>query len=101
MLHRSYLKEVTTGKSRIYIGSISEQLYLARDIGFLYLKDEEVMIMPGPGMGPGMGPGGPGMGPPPPPRRRWRGCCMPGCLMSVLGVGGVIALIVMGIAALF
>lgn len=63
--------------------------------------------MGGPGGGPG-GPGGmhggPGMPPPPPPRHGWgsyrRGCCMPGCLMYVLGAGGVIALLVLGIASL-
>lgn len=50
----------------------------------------------------GMRPGGPP--PPPPPRRRWggyRGGCMPGCLMYILGTGGIIALLVMGITALF
>lgn len=84
--------------------------------------------MPGPGgrRGPG-GPGGRGPGgmggprrpggmggpprgrrpgpPPPPPGHGWgggyrRGCCLPGCLMYVLGAGGMIALLVMGIAAL-
>ena len=83
--------------------------------------------MPGPGgrRGPGgpggRGPGGMGgprrpggmggpprgrrPGPPPPPGHGWgggyrRGCCLPGCLMYVLGAGGMIALLVMGIAVL-
>ncbi len=48
-----------------------------------------------------MGPGGP-----PPPRRGWGGyrrggCCLPGCLMYLMGAGGVVALLVMGLAALF
>lgn len=81
----------------------------------------------GPGGGPGRGPGRPGdiggmgrhggMGPrghhapppQPPPRRGWgwgggprrTGCCMPGCLTIVLGAGGLVALLVMGLAALF
>lgn len=51
----------------------------------------------------GIRPGGPPP-PPPPPRRGWgyrRGGCLPGCLMYVLGAGGVIALLVMGITSLF
>lgn len=52
--------------------------------------------------GPGrMRPGGP---PPPPPRRGWggyrRGGCLPGCLMYVVGAGGIIALLITGIASL-
>ncbi|MCD8364401.1 MAG: hypothetical protein LUC83_01015 [Clostridiales bacterium] len=58
---------------------------------------------PGGGMHGGMH-GGPGMPPPPPPHGGWgryrRGCCMPGCLMYVLGAGGVIALLVAGIASI-
>ncbi|MCD8124066.1 MAG: hypothetical protein LUE23_03395 [Lachnospiraceae bacterium] len=69
---------------------------------------------PGGGFGgPGGGFGGPGPhggfggpGGPPPPRRGWGwgyrrgGCCLPGCLMTVLGAGGLIALLVAGIMAL-
>ncbi len=54
--------------------------------------------------GPGGFHAGPGMPPPPPHRGHRRGmggCCMPGCLMYVLGAGGVVALLVAGIAYLF
>ncbi len=55
----------------------------------------------GRGMGGGFGGGGMGglggHGMRPPHRRG--GCCFPGCLMFVLGTGGLIALIVAGIAA--
>ncbi|MCD8025548.1 MAG: hypothetical protein LUF33_01070 [Clostridiales bacterium] len=60
----------------------------------------------GPGGGMHGGPGGPGGGmrgghmpPPPPPygRYRLRSCCMPGCVMYVLGACAVVAGIVAGI----